>query len=288
MLFLLGSFGLLCSMSFSSDASQKKAGTGRSFKGPVGIQLYSLRNQFAKDVPSSLDQVRGFGLEYVELAGTYNLPPMEFKKLLNTKGLKAVSGHFPFERVRDHLEDVVREAKALGLEYVGCAWIPHQGEFNEKNCREAISVFNRAGEVFAKEGFKLFYHLHGYEFHPHGEGTLLDLMMAETNPKYVSYQMDVFWVVHAGHDPVKLLEKYGSRFTSLHVKDMKQGTPTGLLTGHSDVSNNVPIGTGIIDWPGVLNASRKAGVKWYFIEDESPSVVEQVPLSLRYLERVKF
>ena len=288
LLFLLGSFAFMCSMNFSIAAGQHQAGTGQSFKGPVGIQLYSLRNQFAKDVPAALDQVRGFGIEYVELAGTYNLAPEKFKEMLDAKGLKPVAGHFPFERVRDQLDGVVRDAKALGVEYVGCAWIPHQGAFNEKNCREAISVFNRAGEAFAREGLKFFYHLHGYEFHPHGDGTLFDLMMAETKPEFVSYQMDVFWVVHAGHDPVKLFEKYGSRFTSLHVKDMKKGTPTGLFTGHSDVRNNVPIGAGVMDWPAILKAAQKAEVKWYFLEDESPSVVEQVPQSLRYLEQVKF
>jgi len=80
---------------------------------------------------------------------------------------------------------------------------------------------------------KFFYHTHGYEFLPSGNGTLFDLMMAETKPQFVHFEMDVFWVVHPGQDPVKLLEKYGSRFELMHVKDMKRGTPTGLFTGHA-------------------------------------------------------
>ncbi len=135
---------------------------------------------------------------------------------------------------------------------------------------------------------KFFYHAHGYEFQPHGKGTLFDLMMAETKPEWVRYEMDVFWIVHPGQDPVKLLEKYGSRFELMHVKDMKKGTPTGLLTGQSDVSNDVALGTGVMEWAAILKAARKAGVKWYFIEDESPASVEQIPQSLRYLERLKF
>jgi sugar phosphate isomerase/epimerase len=274
--------------SSASGGLNQSAGTGASFKGPIGLQLYSLREQFAKDVPTTLDQVRNFGIQYVELAGTYNLAPEKFKEQLKAKGLQPISGHFPFERLRDDVEGVARDARALGLQYVGCAWIPHQGTFDEKAMREAIAVFNRAGEALSKQGLKFFYHTHGYEFQPHGKGTLFDLMMAETRPEFVRYQMDVFWIVHPGQDPVKLLEKYGSRFELMHVKDMRKGTPTGLLTGQSDVKNDVTVGTGMMNWPAILKAAQKAGVKWYFIEDESPTSVEQIPQSLRFLERVKF
>jgi sugar phosphate isomerase/epimerase len=267
--------------------NQAATGTGASFKGPIGLQLYSLREIFAKDVPAGLDQARSFGFEYVELAGTYNIPPEQFKAQLAAKGLKPISGHFPYDKFRDNVEAIATEAKALGLQYVGCAWIPHQ-TFDEKTAREAAAVFNRAGEALAKHGLKFFYHTHGFEFQPHGNGTLFDLMMAETKPQFVKYEMDVFWVVHPGADPVKLLEKYGNRFELMHVKDMRKGTQTGIFTGKSDVKNDVAIGTGIMDWPAILKAAQKAGVKYYFIEDESPTVVQQIPLSLRYLERVKF
>ena len=127
---------------------------------------------------------------------------------------------------------------------------------------------------------------YGEQGHP--PGPLFDLLLAETKPNFVRYEMDVFWIVHPGQDPVKLLRKYGKRFELMHVKDMKKGTPTGLLTGHSEVTNDVALGTGIMDWPAILRAAKKAGVKWYFIEDESPTSVEQIPRSLRFLEQVKF
>ena len=228
------------------------------------------------------------GLKYVELAGTYKETPKQFKQDLEKHGLKAISGHFPYERYRDDLEAVVHEAQELGLEYAGCAWIAHSGDFDEKTCEQAAEVFNRAGEALAKHGIKFFYHTHGYEFQPHGNGTLFDYLMEKTKPKYVSFEMDVFWIVHPGQDPVKLLERYGKRFELMHLKDMRKGTPTGLLTGHSDVKNDVALGQGQIDFPPLLRAARKAGVKWYFIEDESPTSEQQIPETLRYLEATKF
>jgi sugar phosphate isomerase/epimerase len=268
-------------------AAVQKTDKGQNFENRIGLQLYSLREQFAKDVPKTLDQVRDFGIKYVETHSTYGLTPEKFRAELDSRGLRAVSGHFSYERCRDDIEGVAREAKILGLQYAGCAWIPHKDPFDEKTCREAIDVFNHAGEALAKHGLKFFYHTHGYEFLPYGKGTFFDLMMAETKPQFVDYEIDVFWIVHPGHDPVKLLEKYGSRFELMHVKDMKQGTPTGLFTGQSEVTNNVAVGAGVLDWPAIFKAGQKAGVKWYFLEDESPSSVQQIPQSLKYLANLK-
>ena len=281
------SLPLLCSAALTAFAAEKDAGTGSSFKGPIGLQLYSLRGEFIRNVPGTVEKVKGYGFKIVELAGTYNLPPEKFKQLLDVNGLKPVSGHFPFERYRDDVESVAREAKALGLEYAGCAWIAHKDEFDEEECREAIAIFNRAGEALAKHNLKFFYHCHGYEFRPHGDGTFMDLLIKETNPKFVRYEMDVFWVMHPGQDPVKWLEKYPERWELLHVKDMKKGVK-GDFTGKSDVANDVVLGTGQMDWPAILKAAKKAGVKYYFIEDESPTAADQIPQSLRYLEEVKF
>jgi sugar phosphate isomerase/epimerase len=259
-----------------------------SFRGPLGLQLYSLRAQFAKDLPGTLKQVQAWGFRYVELAGTYNLKPEEFKKLLDAHNIQSIAGHFPYERWRDDPEGATREAKALGLRYAGCAWIPHQGAFDEQACRQAIAVFNKAGAVLASHGLKFFYHQHGYEFRPWGSGTLMDLMMQETDPKRVAFEMDIFWVRYPGQDPVQWLQKYSKRWELIHLKDMKKGVQTGDQSGHADVAYDVALGTGQLDMPAILRAARKAGVKWYFIEDESPTVLEQIPVSLKYLREVRF
>lgn len=272
-----------------TSAASRAAEEGGRFVGEPGLQLYSLRSQFAlRGVPWTLDQVKGFGITEVELAGTYNLTPEQFKAELDKRGLKAVSSHFPYKRYKTDLENVVKEAKAMGLQYAGCAWIDHKDDFDEAECRDAIETFNRAGEALSKEGIQFFYHTHGYEFQPHGSGTLFDLFMQETRPEWVSVQMDVLWVIFPGQDPAKLLEKYGNRWCLMHLKDLKKGVATGALTGHTDQSNDVSLGTGQMNWPSIFSAAQKVGIKHYFIEDESPTSMEQIPQSLVFLRQIRW
>jgi sugar phosphate isomerase/epimerase len=113
---------------------------------------------------------------------------------------------------------------------------------------------------------------------------LFDLLVAETKPEWVTFEMDIFWVVHPGQDPVALLQKYPNRWELMHVKDMRKGTATGKLTGSEDTRNDVAIGSGQIDVAATLRTAIKVGVKHFFIEDESPTVLQQIPQSLRYLE----
>lgn len=283
----MGAVLLSAGCTLPADRSPDVGARG-SFTGPLGLQLYSLREQFAKDVPGTVGLVRDFGFREVELAGTYGMVPEELRALLAVNHLNAVAGHFSYERFRDDPQGVAKEAKALGLDYAGVAWIPHDGPFTEATAREAAKVFNRAGEVLARQGVKFYYHNHGYEFVPQGDGTLFDLLVRETKPEFVSFQMDVVWVVFPGQDPVKLLEKYGRRWALMHVKDLKKGVATGSLSGSTDPKNDVAVGTGQVNWPAVLRAAKQAGVKYYFIEDESPTVLAQIPQTLQYLEQVKF
>jgi sugar phosphate isomerase/epimerase len=258
-------------------------------KPTTGLQLYSLRSQTAlRGVPWVLDRVKEFGITELELAGTGNLTAEQFKAEVDKRGLKAVSSHFPYARYKNDLAGVVKDAKALGIKFAGCAWIDHKDAFDEAECRDAIAVFNKAGEALAKEGITFFYHAHGYEFEPHGSGTLLDLLITETKPEHVSYQMDVLWIVFPGQDPVKLLEKYGSRWKLMHLKDLKKGVATGSLSGKTDLTNDVTLGSGQTDWPAVIAAAKKVGVQHYFIEDESPTSMEQIPLSVAFMKTQGF
>jgi sugar phosphate isomerase/epimerase len=256
-------------------------------EGPAtpGIQLYSLRSQIKlRGLAWALDQVKANGISEVEMIGnTYDLSLPDFQKELATRGLKAVSTHFPYNRYKTDLQNVVKEAKEFGVKYAGCAWIDHKDSFDEAECQDAIAVFNAAGAALAKEGIQFFYHVHGYEFVPHASGTLFDVFMQGTDAKNVAMEMDVLWVVYPGQDPVKLYEKYGSRWKLMHLKDLQKGVAPGL-SGHTDVNHNVVLGTGQVDWPAVLAAAKKHGTEHYFIEDESDKVLDQLPAHISYLK----
>lgn len=262
------------------------------FRGPLGLQLYSLRDSLKSDVPAALDQVKSFGFTEVETAGDYGLGPEKLKAALKARGLKAVSGHFSYEAMKKDLPAVVREAQVLGVKFAGCAWIPHEiGSFDEADVKRAAADFQTFGAAFKEAGITFFYHVHGYEFRPVTEGasdTFFDLLISSTKPELVSFEMDVFWVFLPGADPAALLKKYGSRWALMHVKDLRKGARRGVFTGKAALTDDVTVGTGQVPWPEVLAAAKVAGVRHYFIEDESPAVLEQIPESIRYLRALKF
>jgi sugar phosphate isomerase/epimerase len=266
------------------------ADTG-SFKGTAGLQLYSLREASKTDVPGTLDKVKAFGFVEVETANTYGMPPEKLRAMLTERGLKPVSGHFQYDALKKDVNAAIADAKALGLQYVACPWIPHTiGSFGEADVKRAAADFNAWGEAFKKAGVTFAYHPHGYEFRPVTEGsseTLFDLLVKETNPEFVGFEMDVFWVTQPGQDAAKLLAKYPNRWVLMHLKDIRKGAVTGIYTGKAPLTDDVPLGTGMVDWPSVLSAAAKVGVKHYFIEDESPTVEAAIPQSLKYLESLK-
>ena len=175
----------------------------------------------------------------------------------------------------------------LGAKYVMCAWIPHQNNMlTFENAKKAVEDFNKAGKILKENGLTFCYHAHGYEFQPYEDLTLLDYMIKNTNPEYVSFQMDIFWIQFGGGDPVTLLKKYGSRWKMMHLKDMHKGTKKDL-TGLTSVDNDVALSTGELDLPAIIKEAKRIGINHYFIEDESSSYATQVPQSIAYLKSLK-
>lgn len=233
-----------------------------------------------------LDQTRRWGFRLVEVSALGDLSPKQYQAELQRRELVPISKAFPYGRLQNDLDAVLTEAQALGVRYVGTASIPHKKPFDEKQCRAAIAVFNRAGRAASERGLKFYYHNHGQEFAPHADGTLFDLLAAETDPRLVFFEMDVLWTVHPGQDPVQLMKRHPGRWLLMHLKDLRRGVPTGAAAGKIEPTDDVALGTGQVDWPPLLRAAQKAGVQCYFIEDESPNVLEQVPQSLRFLEQM--
>jgi sugar phosphate isomerase/epimerase len=201
---------LLCGVPFAGLAQNMP---------PVGLELYSLRDQFPKDVPGTMAKVKAMGIKYVEVAGTYGLSDAAFKKLLDANGLKAIGTSGEFDQLQKDVKPIIQNAKALGAKYVVCFWIPHNGdEFTLEDVKKAVTVFNKAGKELKANGLSLAYHPHGYEFRPHEGGTLFDYLVKNLDPQYVNFEMDVFWVKHPGQDPVALLKKYPAALNSCTSK----------------------------------------------------------------------
>ena len=250
---------------------------------PLGLQLYTFRNEIPKDVPGTFEKISKMGIRYLEGGGLYGMEPAAFKQLLEKNNLTVVSVGADFNELDSNVQKAAERAKLFNAPFVVCFWIPHKGhEFGIDEIRKSIEVFNRAGEYLKSQGLSLCYHPHGYEFRPYENGTLFDELVKKTNPSFVNFEMDVFWVKQGGADPVALINKYPDRFPLFHLKDRKVGT-IGNPNGEGDDESNVVLGEGDVNIKEIKRASAKLkGVRFYFIEDESPSAMQQVPKSIAY------
>jgi sugar phosphate isomerase/epimerase len=260
-----------------------------AFHEHLGLQLYSLRELAKADPLAVLDQTKAFGLIEVETAGTANLTAEQYRAALDARGLKAISAHVQYPAMEKDLEGVIRTVQTLGATYAICPYIQHQESFDAADVKRAAENFNTWGAAFRAAGIKFGYHPHGYEFVPGdkpGE-TRFDELVAATSPENLCLQLDVYWAYVGGADPVALLNKYGSRWVSLHVKDVRPGVERIPGRSGTKPEDKVVVGTGEIDWKAVIGAAEKAGVTYYIIEDESPTPVESIPLSAKFLRGLK-
>ncbi len=258
------------------------------FQAPLGIASYTFRNQWKNGVPETLDIIQKMGFKEFEGGAPQGVDPANFKKMLADRGISLPSTGTGFEQLESDPQAVADRAKALGVNYVMCAWIPHaRGQFSKADADRAIKVFNEGGKVLKENGITFKYHVHGYEFQPYGSGTLFDYLVENTDPNYVSLQMDVMWTHFGGGDPVGLLKKYGKRWVSLHLKDFRKGAPKDM-TGRTGPENDVPLGEGELDFPGILREANRIGIKHFFVEDESDKELETLPKSIAYLKKLRY
>jgi sugar phosphate isomerase/epimerase len=226
------------------------------------------------------------GFTHVELAGTYGLTREQFKAELGKAGLTPVSMHTDIKLLASPTDSaaLLADAKFYGVQYIGNAWFPHEGTFDEADAKAAIAAFNAAGKHAAAAGLQFFYHPHGFEFAPGtATRTLFDMVLAQTDPKAVKFELDIFWAHHGSADPVALLKAHPDRFVLTHMKDMKPGTKKDW-TGHAPDDTSVALGSGEVNVKGVVEAARGTAVQWHIIEEESPEPEKNVPAGLAYLK----
>jgi sugar phosphate isomerase/epimerase len=256
-------------------ARTRAAGT----KPPLGLQLYSVREQLKKDVPGTLKQVKAWGIDEVEAFGDYGAA---IAGALKDAGLRCGAMHVDYDRLKKDFSGVLKEADALGVRTVINPYLPHKAEpsATREEILKAAEDFGSWSTQCRAAGKRFGYHIHGQEFGKTPDGTLFDLLAKESGPD-VGFEADVFWVTVGGADPVKLMGQYPGRFWFTHLKDMAKGTVIGA-PGVEYGKTNVVLGTGSIDIKAIVAAGAKAGVELNYIEDESPDVLTQVPKSVAF------
>lgn len=259
----------------------------RSFTAPLGIQLYSLRHELAKDVPGSLKLIHDAGYTDVETAGFYKMSAADFKKELDRAGLKCTSMHSGDDnRFRDKLDEIIAEAKIFKPDFVITPWVQESRRQDAEGCKRIAAEFNAWGKKLQAAGFRFGFHNHDAEFKPIGNTTAMDIFIQETDPKLVDFQLDLYFVAKVGLLPQDYLRKYPGRFRLVHMKDIAKDAPTGF--GELPDSTIVPLGEGKIDWPKTLGAAVDVGVTHYYVEDESETAPEGIKKSAQYLKTVRF
>ncbi len=275
-----------CSLLYFLLLSQVTFGQQRfskALKDMPGVVSFTFRNDFSKDVPGTLDYIKQMGIRNIEFSNLFGKTATEMRALLDARGMVCTSYGVYYDALTNKTDAVIRDAKTLGAEFVRVGMIPHKGEFTVQQAEAAVKDFNRVGQKLKENGIEFSYHNHGYDFTPYEKGTLYDYLIQNTNPDYVSFELDILWVHQFGQDPVAYLKKYPNRFRMMHVKDLKKGLPVGLDVKTSP-ENDVPLGSGQIDVKKILKQAKKSSVKYYYLEDENSNARAQVPLSLAYLK----
>lgn len=255
----------------------------------VGIQLWSLRDLLPSAVKGTLAQVAKAGFKQVETYGYsindkfWGLTPNELKALLSANGLTAPSGHyglgsFLFDGNTDEVKAAIDAAKTLGSSYVTVPYLVDSIRQNADDYKKIAAKINIAAELAAKAGLRVAYHNHDFEFEKHGGVTGYDILLKETDKKLVDFELDLYWAVRAGLDPLQLFKENPGRFTMWHVKDMDKA--------NHDL--NAVIGQGTIDFKRIFKAAKLSGMKYFFVEHESnyiPNPIDSVRLSCAYIKK---
>ena len=236
----------------------------------VGLQLYSLRDQLPKDVKGVIGKVAAAGYKNVETfgyskdRGFWGLDAKAFNQLLKDNGLKTASGHFGMDDYFVHgktdvLDTYIEAANTTGMEYIIVPSINGEVLKSADEFKTVADKMNKAAEICQKSGLKLGYHNHNFEWKPVDGTTFYDVLINNTDPKLVNMEMDIYWVVRAGQDPVKLFEQHPGRFALCHLKDRDKTNP----------NINTEIGKGSIDFKTILSNAKLAGLKYFIVEQEN-------------------
>jgi len=261
-----GTLGVVLLSNYSCKKSFKNSG--------VGLQLYTIRDTMAADVPGSLKKVAAFGYKYVELADYadgkfYKYEPAEFRKLVNDLGMEIIGSHTQVEGVGVTPETAKKMAEdhaKIGAKYCIQPWIVEEMRTTIASYQRMAANWNQIGQVMKDAGLQFGYHNHNFEFATvEGKIPYFDVMLAELDKNLVTMELDMFWATKAGHNPVEIINKYPGRFQLFHLKDMYTKQPPFFDVIKDDIA---PVGEGVIDFKAILAARDTAGMKYFIVEQD--------------------
>jgi sugar phosphate isomerase/epimerase len=262
----------LASLATLASTSLAEAAKLKSF----GIQLYSLRDIVMQDHKNVLTQLASFGYKELEAYGmdseqTKHFFSADTKKLITDLGMKLISSHAMPGRVADksvkgsiddfapNWKKTVETGLKMGLKYITVPYTEEPYRKNKDDYKQLIEMLNKLGEYTVNQGLKFTYHNHNFEFDTYDGEVMYDLMLRESDAKYVNFEMDLYWVVFAGKNPLDYFAKYPGRFKQWHVKDMDK----------IDKKLNTDVGKGAIDFVNIFKQAKLAGTKHFFVEQET-------------------
>ena len=264
----------------------------------IGLQLYTVRDTMKTDFEGTIAKVAATGYKEVEFAGYFDHSPKDVRAILDKNGLASPSCHVTYDVVEKKWPETLEAAKIVGHNYIICPWIDEKQRAEPGGWKRAAELFNKAGEASKKAGIQFGYHNHSFEFIPAdslGGKLPYDFLLAETNPKLVTMELDLCWISVAGKDPLAYFEKYPGRFPLVHVKDwIKDPNATDSYKGATGSSVKIggrlaDVGQGTIDWKRIFAHSEKAGIKHYFVENDEPkSAFDDIKVSYDYLHNLQF
>jgi len=243
---------------------------------PVALQLYTVREDTAKDFVGTLRRVAEIGYRAVELAGTGGLSAVDLKAALDDLGLRVAGSHLGLDALTTNFDATAQYNRIIGNPFLVCPGVPEERRNSAAAWRDLAKTFNEIGKKAHAAGFGVAYHNHNAEFTTYDGQAGLDIFLADTDPKLVGVELDVFWARYAGVDPAAYMAKHPGRFPLLHLKDMAK-----------DEKSFAEVGEGIIDFKAIFAQAKAAGAQWNIVEQDTCArpPLESVRISLENLKK---
>jgi len=270
--------------------SRNRLVLGNPYDLPIGLQLYTVRDHLAKDLSGTLAKVDEIGYREVEVGdfNYYGKKPAELRAILSEYGLKAISTHYTEYQLKSDLQKHLADAKECGITYVGLASLDDKDRKSLDAIKRDAEWFNKLGEAIDRAGCHFHYHGHNFDYATlDGGAVIYDELIRRTDAKTVNFQLDCFWCVRAGKDPVDYFDRFPGRFPQLHIKDLKPGYPP---TTGEDFRKGAftEVGQGVIDWKRIFQAAPKGGLKHFYVEQDEcdRDSLESAKISYTYLHNL--